>query len=301
MKTHGRRKNTERAFTLVELLVVIMIMAILAGLLFPAITAAVENAQSLECRNNLKEIALAVLRYASENGGVIVPAYDEDADLYWANILVMRGYVKATNLVAEPNEDPLEKRSILLCPSTLSVEYTPPFVPLSPFEDGAQGWVRLGNDTHEVACSYYWNGCTDDTLTSSTGASYWRQFPSLMLPEDEPNNKRQYLHYLTEIRQRTSFVMAMDGIFMNALDAANTDPAAEEKNRGRIAARHRGKYGKRSRTNVVFYDGHAEEYEWTLDYEDTPPWLKDPLWSTPELHTVSNLIFRLDDQLPASP
>jgi len=294
MKTHGCRKNAERAFTLVELLVVIMIMAILAGLLFPAITAAVENAQSLECRNNLKEIALAVLRYASENGGVIVPAYDEDADLYWANILVMRGYVNATNLVAKPNEDPLEKRSILLCPSTLSVEYMPPFDPLSPFEDGAQGWGGLGNDTHKVACSYYWNGCTDETLT------YWRQFPSLLIPKDE-TDKGQFLHYLTEIQQRTSFVMAMDGIFMNALDAANTDPAAEEKNRGRIAARHRGKYGKRSRTNVVFYDGHAEEYQWTLDYEKTPPWKDDPLWSTPELHTVSNLIFRLDDQLPASP
>jgi len=206
----------------------------------------------------------------------------------------MGNYIKATNLVAKPNEDPLEKNSILLCPSILSVENTSTTPPVSPFADEALGWVRLGNDTHKVACSYYWNGCTDKTLT------YWRQFPSLLIPTDAAN-KRQYLHYLAEIQQRISFVMAMDGIFMNALDAANTDPAAEEKNRGRIAARHRGKYGKRSRTNVVFYDGHAEEYEWTLDYEDTPPWLKDPLWSTPELHTVSNLIFRLDDQLPASP
>lgn len=299
MKTHWHRKNAERAFTLVELLVVIMIIAILAGLLFPAITAAVETAQSLECRNNLKGIAQAVLRYASENGGVIVPAYDEEAGLRWANILVMRGYVKATNLVAKPNEDPLGNRSILLCPSTLPIKAVEADKP-TPIDDKAQGWFELGNATHKVACSYYWNGCTDMTLT------YWRQFPSLMLPTNE-TNKGQFLHYLTEIQQRTSFVMAMDGIFMNALDAANTDPAAEEKNRGRIAARHRGKYGKRSRTNIVFYDGHAEEYEWTLDYTNTPPWLNDPLWATTELHATSNrltsgsLIFRLDDQLPASP
>jgi prepilin-type N-terminal cleavage/methylation domain-containing protein/prepilin-type processing-associated H-X9-DG protein len=294
MKTHGRRKNAERAFTLVELLVVILIIAILVGLLFPAITAAVEIAQSLECRNNLKEIAQAVLRYASENDGVIVPAYDEDARLYWANILVMRGYVKATNLVAMPNEDPLEKRSILLCPSTLSVENTTTTVPVSPFADEAQGWFWLGNDTHEVACSYYWNGCTDETLTDAFGRLYWRQFPSLLIPQDE-TNKSQFLHYLTEIRQRTTFVMAMDGIFMDA---------QKLENRGRIAARHRGKYGRRSRTNIVFYDGHAEEYEWTLDYEDTPSWLNDPLLgeTETELHATSNrltsgtLIFRLDDQ-----
>jgi len=287
MKTHGRRKNAERAFTLVELLIVITIIAILAGLLFPAITAAVETAQSLECRNNLKEISAAVLKYAAENNNVIVPAYDEEAELYWANILVMRGYVKATNLVAQPNEDPLEKRSILLCPSTLSVKNTTATTPpVSPFADEAQGWFELGNDTHRVACSYYWNGCTDDEL------DYWRQFPSLMLPADE-TNKRQFLHYLTEIQQRTTFVMAMDGIFM---DAQLHTP----ENRGRIAARHRGNYGKRSRTNVVFYDGHAEEYEWTLDYEDDPPWLNDSLWAT-NLPTGGALTFRLDDQTPVSP
>jgi prepilin-type N-terminal cleavage/methylation domain-containing protein/prepilin-type processing-associated H-X9-DG protein len=290
MKTHWRRKNAERAFTLVELLLVIAIIGILAGLLFPAITAAVEAAQSLECRNNLKEIAQAVLRYANENGGVIVPAYDEEAGLRWANILVMRGYVKATNLVAKPNEDPLEKRSILLCPSTLSVENTTTTAPpVSPFADEAQGWIGLGNATQKVACSYYWNGCTDTDPT----LTYRREFPSLLIPKNDPNNnKRQFLHYLTEIQQRTRTVMAMDGFFMDA---------QKPENRGRIAARHRGTYGRRSRTNVVFYDGHAEEYEWTLDYTKTPPWLNDPLWAATELHATSNLIFRLDDQVYTPP
>jgi len=286
MKTHWHRKNAERAFTLVELLIVIVIIAILAGLLFPAITAAVETAQSLECRNNLKEIAQAVRRYASENSGVIVPAYDEEAGLMWANILVLRQYVKATNLVAKPNEDPLEKRSILLCPSTLPVKNAMSTNPVSPFDDKAQGWYEMGMATHKVACSYYWNGCTDIGLT------YWRQFPSLLIPKNEMN-KRQFFHYLTEIPQWTRTVMAMDGIFMDA--------QKQPENRGRIAARHRGKYGKRSRTNIVFYDGHAEEYEWTLDYTKTPPWKDDLLWATTELRATSNLIFRLDDQNYAPP
>jgi len=288
MKTHWHRKNAERAFTLVELLIVIVIIAILAGLLFPAITAAVEAAQSIECRNNLKEIAQAVLRYANENGGVIVPAHDAGVDLWWANILVMRGYVKATNLVAKPNEDPLEKRSILLCPSTLPVKNAMSTNPVSPFDDKAQGWYEMGMATHKVACSYYWNGCTDIGLT------YWRQFPSLYMAGNDPN-KKQYLHYLTEIQQRTRTVMAMDGLSINA------QIQGTQGTRGRIAARHRGKYGKRSRTNIVFYDGHAEEYEWTLDYTKTPPWKDDLLWATTELRATSNLIFRLDDQNYAPP
>jgi prepilin-type processing-associated H-X9-DG protein len=152
------------------------------------------------------------------------------------------------------------------------------------------------NNTHEVACSYYWNGCTDETLT------YWRQFPSLKIPTNE-TNRGQFVHHLAEIRKRTGFVMAMDGIFMDALDAPN----AEEKNRSRIAARHRGEYGRRSRTNVVFYDGHAEEYQWQLNYEDDPIWKNDSLWVTTELRAISNLltggvlIFRLDDQGYTSP
>ena len=283
MTTEERLVKVERAFTLVELLIVIAIIGVLAGLLFPAITAAVETAQSLECRNNLKGIAQAVLRYASENGGAIVPAYDEDTGLYWANILVMRGYVKATNLVAKPNEDPLDQRTLFLCPSTLSLEVTEADT-FAPTDDLAQGWIGLGNAKQKVACSYYWNGCTDDTF------AYWRQFPSLKIPKGE-KNRGQFVHYLTEIRQRTFLVMVMDGIFMDA---------QEPENRGRIAARHRGKYGKRSRTNVAFYDGHVEEYEWALDYEDAPPCLRDPLWFAPELYATSNLLtngallFRLD-------
>lgn len=85
-------------FTLVELLVVISIVALLAALLLPALSAAKARAKTVGCINNLRQLSLGWKMYADDNSGTLVVNLPQpSADTAWVVLAQSASALQITN------------------------------------------------------------------------------------------------------------------------------------------------------------------------------------------------------------
>jgi len=88
-----RRQN---GFTLIELLVVIAIIALLMGILMPALSRVRKQARKAACMSNVRSFALALAAYAAENDDRIIALYFQEEGEFWTEKL--HGFYKAKDL-----------------------------------------------------------------------------------------------------------------------------------------------------------------------------------------------------------
>jgi prepilin-type N-terminal cleavage/methylation domain-containing protein len=103
--------NKQNGFTLIELLVVIAIIALLMAILMPALNKVRQQAITLKCQTNLKQIGMMLATYINDNNGNVFnpwpPNFDFSVPDYqkrnWA--VVLSPYYKDSN-------------NVIICPNT---------------------------------------------------------------------------------------------------------------------------------------------------------------------------------------
>src|SRR5213593_2420962 len=99
-KRAGRPAALLSGFTLLELLVVIVIVSVLAALLLPALAKAREQGRASVCRNNMRQLALAMTLYADDNSDYL--PWPGDVDRNWQPDWVFGG--QDNTYPADPNK-----------------------------------------------------------------------------------------------------------------------------------------------------------------------------------------------------
>lgn len=87
--------SIHRGFSLIELLTVIGIIAILTGLLIPALSAARRSAQTTQCASNMRQLTTAMMNYTVEFKGYF-PGNRGDLDAYWYDRFQIGRYLRST-------------------------------------------------------------------------------------------------------------------------------------------------------------------------------------------------------------
>lgn len=160
----SRFGTSRRAFTLVELLVVIGIIALLVAILLPALTAAKRYSEQMKCASNLRTVGQVMHMYANENKGWIPLDYWHTDQYLAGHIFWAESFAKHLNVIL-PVVPPTPDRDRTLAPYLAKIEvyqcpsHPNPAQPLDhaingTYKGGSTGMVRLTKMRNAAAVVY---------------------------------------------------------------------------------------------------------------------------------------------------
>ena len=249
-----------RGFTLIELLVVIAIIAILAAMLLPALCSAKHRAKDAKCTNNIKQLGLAGVMYATDFNKAL-PYEDKNKDIWLAPLLQNYSQVDA----------------IRLCP--LAAEVKPGTSWYAMDMNAAWRWPSALDPKVVYTGSYGMNGWLYSDVGTYNGPPYFSSFASVSKPTLTP--------FFADAIWCDFWCNNKDGPAVNLMRGAIT-PDFGRITTGRhigcssVPTNLRGYDPLPGKTGLAFVDGHVErpklEALWGFYWNDgyDPPTKRPP-------------------------